>query len=62
MNRTRNKEVSDRLNDRIEQIGFTNPSFEFDPKSTFEIRNGCRILYDLCEKDTYESVKVSFYR
>ena len=46
-------------NDRIEQIGYTNPSFDFDPKSTFEIRNGCRIMYDMCEKDTYESVKVS---
>ena len=54
------KDVSDRLNDRIEQIGYTNPAFEFDPKSTFEIRNGCRIMYDMCEKDTYESVKVSF--
>ena len=51
------QDVSDRLNDRIEKIGFDNPVFEFDPKSTFEVKNGCRIMYDMCEADTYESVK-----
>ena len=51
------QDVSDRLNDRIEKIGYANPSFEFDPNSAFEVKNGCRIMYDMCEKDTYESVK-----
>jgi len=52
------QEVKERLEDKlINRIGFENPAFEFDPNSQMEIKNGCRLLYNLCERDTYEDIK-----
>ena len=57
------QEVKERLEDKlINRIGFENPAFEFDPKSQMEIKNGCRLLYNLCERDTYEDIKVRLYQ